>query len=74
MNLSRSMSLMHPAARVKNVQAEHRTIFEAIRRREPQCAHEAMRRHVESARFRMFEGEKNETLRKSDKRGNLSDH
>ncbi|MGD9846092.1 MAG: FadR/GntR family transcriptional regulator [Variibacter sp.] len=74
MNLSRSMSLMHPAARVKNVQAEHRTIFDAIRQREPQRAHEAMRRHVENARFRMFEGEKNENLRKSDKRGNLSDH
>lgn len=57
MNLSRSLSLMHPAARVKAVQAEHRAIFDAICRRAPDLAHEAMRLHVESARFRMFEGQ-----------------
>lgn len=57
MNLSRSLSLMHPAARVKTVQEEHRRIFDAICARDAERAHEAMRVHVESARSRMFEGQ-----------------
>lgn len=73
MNLSRSLSLMRPVARVKDVQAEHRTIFDAICARDAERAHEAMRRHVDNARFRMFEGELS-ALRGGDGRGNLSDH
>lgn len=57
-NLSRSLSLMYPAARVMAVQDEHRKIFDAIRARDAERAHEAMHFHVENARFRMFEGQK----------------
>ena len=56
MNLSRDLSRMQPAARLKAVRDEHRRVFDAIRTREPDRAHEAMRAHVERARFRIFEG------------------
>jgi GntR family transcriptional repressor for pyruvate dehydrogenase complex len=67
MNLARNLSLMHPAARLKAVQDEHRKIFDAIRARDPDRAHEAMRIHIESACSRIFEGEVGQ------KRDNLSD-
>ena len=56
MNLSRDLSRMQPAARLKAVRDEHRRVFDAIRARDPDRAHEAMRVHVERARFRIFEG------------------
>jgi GntR family transcriptional regulator, transcriptional repressor for pyruvate dehydrogenase complex len=56
MNLSRDLSRMQPASRLKAVRAEHRRIFDAIRARDPERAYEAMRVHVEKARFRIFEG------------------
>jgi GntR family transcriptional regulator, transcriptional repressor for pyruvate dehydrogenase complex len=57
MNLSRDLSRIKPAARLKAVREEHRRVFDAIRARDPGRAHEAMRVHVEKARFRIFEGE-----------------
>ena len=56
MNLSRDLSRMKPAARLKAVREEHRRVFDAIRARDPERAYEAMRVHVEEARFRIFEG------------------
>jgi DNA-binding FadR family transcriptional regulator len=56
MNLSRDLSRIKPAPRLMAVRAEHRRIFDAIRARDPEQAHEAMRVHVEKARFRIFEG------------------
>jgi GntR family transcriptional regulator, transcriptional repressor for pyruvate dehydrogenase complex len=56
MNLSRDLSRMKPAARLKAVREEHRRVFDAIRARDPARAYEAMRVHVEEARFRIFEG------------------
>jgi len=57
MNLARNLSRMHPDVRLTAVQDEHRKILDAIRARDPDQAHEAMRRHVERARLRVFEGE-----------------
>jgi GntR family transcriptional regulator, transcriptional repressor for pyruvate dehydrogenase complex len=56
MNLSRDLSRMKPTARLKAVREEHRRVFDAIRARDPARAYEAMRVHVEEARFRIFEG------------------
>jgi GntR family transcriptional regulator, transcriptional repressor for pyruvate dehydrogenase complex len=56
MNLSRDLSRIKPAARLKAVREEHRRVFDAIRARDPNRAHEAMRVHVDKARFRIFEG------------------
>lgn len=56
MNLSRDLARMQPAARLKAVRSEHRDVFDAIRARDPERAREAMRAHVEYARFRIFEG------------------
>jgi GntR family transcriptional regulator, transcriptional repressor for pyruvate dehydrogenase complex len=56
MNLSRDLSRMQPAARLKAVRDEHRRVFDAIRARDPDRAHEAMRVHVERACLRIFEG------------------
>jgi GntR family transcriptional repressor for pyruvate dehydrogenase complex len=58
MNLARNLSRMHPATRLTAVQEEHRTVFNAIRARDPDRAHAAMRIHVEKACLRIFEGEK----------------
>jgi GntR family transcriptional regulator, transcriptional repressor for pyruvate dehydrogenase complex len=56
MNLSRDLSRISPTARLKAVREEHRRVFDAIRARDPELAHEAMRAHIEKARFRIFEG------------------
>lgn len=60
MNLARSLSLMYPTARARAVQAEHQAIFEAISGHAPDQAREAMRHHIENARYRMFEGQATE--------------
>src|SRR5262245_27315593 len=57
MNLARTLSRMHPAARIKAAQDEHRLVFDAICARDPDRAREAMRLHVERARLRIFEGD-----------------
>ena len=54
MNLMRSLSLRKSAERQKLVQAEHEAVLEALKRRDPRAASEAMRVHLEGARNRMF--------------------
>jgi GntR family transcriptional regulator, transcriptional repressor for pyruvate dehydrogenase complex len=56
MQLSRSLSLMKSRMRRDQVQVEHRAILEAITKRLPDQASEAMRLHISNARKRMFEG------------------
>ena len=56
MNLARSLSLTRPAARLALVQDEHRAVLAAIAARDADAARAAMRRHIDSARTRIFEG------------------
>lgn len=56
MNLARDLSRVKPAARLKAAREEHRKVFDAIRARDPDRAHEAMWVHVERARLRIFDG------------------
>lgn len=56
MTLARSLSLTHPAERLRLVQDEHRAVLAAIEACDAPGAREAMRAHVEAARTRMFEG------------------
>jgi DNA-binding FadR family transcriptional regulator len=57
MNLTRSLSLRRPRARVRQVQDEHARVYEAIDKGDAGKAREAMRTHIENARRRMFEEE-----------------
>jgi GntR family transcriptional regulator, transcriptional repressor for pyruvate dehydrogenase complex len=57
-NLSRSLSLARPAARLRIVQAEHIAIFEAIASRDAEEARSAMRSHLSNACSRIFEGQR----------------
>ncbi|MXU65169.1 FadR/GntR family transcriptional regulator [Oceanomicrobium pacificus] len=57
MNLARSLSLTKPVARLELVQAEHRGIVAAIRKRDAEAARHLMKAHVDNARQRVFEGE-----------------
>lgn len=56
MNLARNLSLTKPAERLSLVQDEHRAIFDAIRRQEPQAARKAMIAHITNAKDRVFQG------------------
>lgn len=56
MNLSRNLSLTKSAERLRLVQEEHRSIFEAIRRQEPEAARQSMITHINNAKDRMFLG------------------
>lgn len=56
MNLALNLSLLKPATRNKIVVDEHAEIIEAIRQRDANAASQAMARHIENARKRMFEG------------------
>ena len=63
MNLTRSLSLTKPKARLETVQAEHYAIVDALKRRDKEGARIAMRTHLEKARIRVFESErKNDDL------------
>lgn len=55
-NLTRNLSLTKTAERLQLVQAEHYAIVDAIERREPEAARQAMRAHIENARRRLFGG------------------
>ncbi|MCI4663894.1 MAG: FadR family transcriptional regulator [Neomegalonema sp.] len=57
MTLSRSLSMPLGDARQRLVQAEHRTVIDAIVAEEAAAAQNAMRAHIEAARSRMFEGD-----------------
>lgn len=56
MELARNVSDKRSPERVRAVQAEHQAIVEAITRRQPDQAREAIRAHVWSAKRRIFEG------------------
>jgi len=56
MNLTRHLSRMRTPAHIRIVQDEHVAVVEAIRRRDPKGAADAMQRHILNARQRMFEG------------------
>ncbi|KZM50510.1 FadR/GntR family transcriptional regulator [Labrenzia sp. OB1] len=56
MNLTRNLTLTKPQDRLKLVQSEHYSIFEAIEKSDRKGARKAMRSHVENARKRIFEG------------------
>lgn len=57
MNLARNLSLRKPFDRLRLVQSEHTAIYEAIREQAPEAARNAMRRHLDNARKRVFEGQ-----------------
>jgi GntR family transcriptional repressor for pyruvate dehydrogenase complex len=57
MNLARNLSLRKPLSRVRQVQEEHAQVYDAVKRGDPEAARQAMRRHIENARTRIFEGE-----------------
>ena len=54
MNLMRNLSLIKSVERQKLVQVEHEAVLVALRRRDAVAAGDAMRRHLENARNRMF--------------------
>lgn len=56
MNLSRSLTLLASPQRNALVQAEHRSVIDAIRSQDSAAAAQAMRDHLKSAWERMFEG------------------
>lgn len=56
MRLSRSLTLVAPPERNALVQAEHRTLIDAIRKQDPEAATKAMHTHLTQAWERMFVG------------------
>ena len=56
MELARNVSARKSEPRTRELQAEHAAVVEAIRRRSPFEAAEAMRLHIANARRRIFEG------------------
>ena len=50
------LSLLRGKPSLRAVLEEHRAIYQAIRDKKPEEAREAMRRHLESSRNRLFEG------------------
>jgi|TARA_R110000764_G_scaffold22916_3_gene56556 DNA-binding FadR family transcriptional regulator len=58
-NITRNLSLLHPESRLQLVQKEHNEIVIAIREGNSVAAREAMKKHLNSARNRMFEGAPN---------------
>ncbi len=56
MNLTRNLSLTKSVERMRLVQAEHYQILQAIKLQDAEAARLAMRRHIENARRRVFEG------------------
>lgn len=69
MLLNRQLSLYNPAERLTLVQAEHGEIFKAIRAGDPDAAYQAMRRHIEDARHRIFDGEPKHRLNSTSSSG-----
>jgi len=56
MNLARNLSLLKPKERMTQVQDEHVEIVDAIQAGDPDSARRFMRRHIENAKQRVFEG------------------
>lgn len=57
MSVNRNLSLLDPKARLAVVQREHEEVYEEILAGRCEGAERAMRRHIEGARRRIFEGE-----------------
>jgi len=55
-SLARSLSWLKPEAGRRTVQSEHTAVYEAIRERKAERARDAMRRHIDNVRSRVFEG------------------
>ncbi|QDL93986.1 FadR family transcriptional regulator (plasmid) [Paroceanicella profunda] len=55
-DLSRNLTLAQASERLVQVQQEHADVYRAIGDALPDAARAAMRRHIQSARDRMFEG------------------
>lgn len=55
-NLARSLTLTRPMEHMLLVQAEHVAMFEAIEAQDKDAARHAMRRHIQNACWRVFEG------------------
>ncbi|MBN8994255.1 MAG: FadR family transcriptional regulator [Rhizobiales bacterium] len=55
-NLARNLTLTRPREHMLLVQGEHVAIFEAIAAGDRDAARGAMRRHIQNARWRVFEG------------------
>jgi DNA-binding FadR family transcriptional regulator len=55
-SLARSLTWLKPEAGRRTVEAEHTAVYEAIRDGKPERAREAMRRHIDNVRSRLFEG------------------
>jgi DNA-binding FadR family transcriptional regulator len=56
MNLSRNLSLQRPKEKTKAVKSEHADIVAAVVAADGPGAQQAMRRHINNARVRVFEG------------------
>jgi DNA-binding FadR family transcriptional regulator len=54
--IARTLSLGSPDGRLQAVQAEHVAVYDAIRRRDPSAAREAMREHLKRTCDRIFRG------------------
>lgn len=57
LRLTRNLSRTKSQKRLALVQAEHDAIYDAIARQDREAARAAMRRHIENARQRVFEGD-----------------
>ena len=57
MSLTRNLSLTKTMARLELVQQEHYDIVDAIRKKDRVAADAAMRRHIDNAKRRVFEGD-----------------
>lgn len=57
MLLNRQLSLQNPAQRLDLVQSEHSVVYDAIRAGDGDAAFEAMYKHVQDARRRVFDGD-----------------
>jgi DNA-binding FadR family transcriptional regulator len=57
MQITRTLSLQRPTARLRLVQDEHAAILAAVQKGRGRLAREAMRAHIGNARRRMFEGD-----------------
>lgn len=55
--VNRNLSLLDPQTRLALVQREHENVFEAIDAGDAEGAATAMRRHIENARRRVFDGD-----------------
>ncbi len=55
-SLARSLTWLKPEAGRRTVEAEHTAVYDAIRERKAERARDAMRRHIDNVRSRLFEG------------------